>query len=106
MTIKAFKAKIQDLGGTVVSDAPYNTNNAWGFGGMLGRRVTATLGGLALLFDYGQLCYRHMTPEHEDHVHVADIYKPFTAEYFFKLWTRGARTAEDLLKSVNHERIT
>lgn len=39
---------------------PYNSNNAWGFGGMVGERMTYPNGAIIVA---GKACYRHM-PSH------------------------------------------
>ena len=102
MTIKAFKAKIEELGGAIEVEEPYNTNNSWGFGGMVGTRIIAILDGVKLFFDHGQLCYRHLDPEHEDHVHVeAPDNKPFATSLFFKLYEQGARLHTDYVRLWN-----
>jgi len=104
MTIKAFKYKVLELGGTIESDEPYNSNNDWGFGGLVGRIVKARLGELQLSFKHGQLCYRHLPEEHEDNIRVNDHTRPFGTEYFFKLYARGAHTFEELIRIATHER--
>lgn len=104
MTVKTFKEKIVELGGTIVSDEPYNSNNSWGFGGMIGRLVTATLGDLRLSFKYGKAIYRHMDPDNVDVVRVNGHLKPFDTDYFFRLYATGARTLEQLIET--HERNT
>lgn len=99
MTPKAFKAKVIELGGTIDKPKDYNTNNSWGFGGMCGTRTRFVLDGVVGFLDVGQLCYRHLAPEKEQHVHIGSPdNKPFTLDLFMRLFSEGARSHEEFVQ--------
>lgn len=99
MNKKAFKAWVSKLGGTVVAEVDLNSNNAWGFGGFSGTRTQFDLDGVVVFLDAGHLCYRHMPPDNEIHVHIGSLYnKPFTLELFMKLFSEGARNHDEFVQ--------
>jgi len=98
MTIKAFKAKIEKLGGKVLSEEKFSTLNAWGFGGMYGKRIAAELDGIKFFYEHGRTSTRHMGTFPEWRVKVGD--DPAHAimvgvEQFFGWFKEGARTVEE-----------
>lgn len=99
MNKKAFKAWVSKLGGTVVAEVDLNSNNVWGFGGFSGTRTQFDIDGVVVFLDAGKLCYRHMPPDNEIHVHIGSLYnKPFILELFMKLFSEGARNHDEFVQ--------
>ncbi len=64
MTLKKFATEIEKLGGTVdLKGEEFNTNNAWGFGGAIGKSHKVSVKGQVVYFRKGRACFRHLPCE-------------------------------------------
>jgi hypothetical protein len=98
MTIKAFKAKVLKLGGSILAEEKFSTLNAWGFDGMYGTRLTVELDGVKLFYEHGRVSTRHQGTFPEWRVKVGDL--PTCSvmvgvNQFFDWFKEGARTMEE-----------
>lgn len=88
------KDAMRESGAQVIGIEPHNTNNEWGFGGMIGTNTNYRLGELTLQHRVGNAHFRHLPSERVDRVYIGGIAKPFDTKFFLKGLAAGLRTIE------------
>lgn len=89
------KSEMSEAGALVMGIEDHNTNNEWGFGGMLGTNTNYRLGELTLQHRVGKAYFRHEAPVWVDKVYIGGIAKPFATKFFLKGLASGLRTIEE-----------